>query len=190
MFEQPKYIHLVRHPYPVIESFVRHRLHIVLGQPEVNPAVLGEAVWTKSQQNLLDFGQTIPSNRYLQLLYEELVQQPRKTLENICRFLDIPFDKAVLQPYAGERMIAGPGDPDILQHDGIDPELAHIWQKIRLPQPLRVETQTLAAVFGYELPNEGQTKAEKFSEISKLPDNLEDLSDAEVDALLRQLMEE
>jgi hypothetical protein len=192
LFEQPKYIHLVRHPYPVIESFVRHRLHVVLGQPEANPAVLAETVWSQSQQNVLDFGRKLPSERYLQVVFEELVSNPAQVAAQICDFLELPFDGRILQPYAGNqpgsRMIAGPGDPDILQHDGIDPALGQIWRNIKLPWPLQPETQTLAAVFGYELPNEGKIETEEFLGI-QLPENLEELSDAEVDTLLRQLME-
>ncbi len=186
LFEQPKFIHLIRHPYAAIESFVRHRLHVVLGKPEADSAVLAETVWRTSQQNILDFSQQLGPERYLQVLFEELVSAPTKVMKQICDFLDIPFDSQVLQPYTGERLgerlIAGPGDPDILQHDGIDPELGHIWRKIKLPWPLQQKTQALAAVFGYELPNES-TQAD-------LPDELADLSDDEVDALLRQLMED
>jgi hypothetical protein len=87
-------------------------------------------------------------------------------------------------------MIGGVGDPDILQHDGIDPELGHIWQKIHLPWPLGAETQTLAAAFGYELTNERHTIGAKISESAHLPDNLEELTDDEVERLLQKLIKD
>src|SRR5206468_1745548 len=54
-FEAPRYIHLVRHPYTMIESFVRARLDTLLGpnlfkQPEVDPYVVAEMVWANSNR--------------------------------------------------------------------------------------------------------------------------------------------
>src|SRR6266852_1875440 len=42
MFEGARYLHLIRHPYSVIESFVRMRFDKLLGTSESNPYRLGE----------------------------------------------------------------------------------------------------------------------------------------------------
>src|SRR5262249_17265210 len=55
MFEGAKYIHLVRHPYPVIESFVRMRFDKLLGQSELDPYRLAERVWVGINANTLRF---------------------------------------------------------------------------------------------------------------------------------------
>ena len=67
-------------------------------------------------------------------------------------FLDIPFEAAILQPYTGGRMIGGPGDPDIFQHDQIEASLGESWRNISLPRPLGEYSRQLAAQLNYELP--------------------------------------
>ena len=54
-FEAPRYIHLVRHPYSVIESFLRARLDVLLGpnlfkEPDVDSYVVAETVWAASNR--------------------------------------------------------------------------------------------------------------------------------------------
>ncbi|HXW01197.1 MAG TPA: sulfotransferase, partial [Anaerolineae bacterium] len=44
LFDQPKYIHLVRHPYAVIESFVRNRFEKLIGEEGVDPYLCAEQV--------------------------------------------------------------------------------------------------------------------------------------------------
>jgi hypothetical protein len=190
LFEKPLYIHLVRHPYAVIESFVRHRLHVVLGQPDADPVGLAELVWTVWHRNLLTLGRQMAPGRYLQISFEDLVSRPRDILTKVCDFLAIPFDEQVLNPYASDRMFGGPGDPDILQHDNIDPEPGYVWQNVRLPRPLRPETQALADAFGYEIPKERPGTATAAPDATPAPSDLDELSDVEVDALLREMLKD
>jgi hypothetical protein len=135
LFNQPKYIHLVRHPYAVIESFVRNRFEKLIGEDGVDPYLCAEQVWTSRNSNILDFSKELNPQRYHLVRYEDLVREPAQVVGSLCEFLDIPFEEAVLHPYAGGRMIGGPGDPDIFQHDEIDANLGEIWQKIQLPRP-------------------------------------------------------
>ena len=53
-FENPKYIHLVRHPYSVIESFVRNRMEKLGGIETRNPSRFAEQVWCETNANILD----------------------------------------------------------------------------------------------------------------------------------------
>jgi chromosome segregation protein len=52
MFEQARYIHLVRHPYAVIDSFVRQRMHKLFDLEPADPYRLAEQVWRVSNQNI------------------------------------------------------------------------------------------------------------------------------------------
>jgi phthiocerol/phenolphthiocerol synthesis type-I polyketide synthase E len=151
-FDEPKYIHLVRHPYAVIESFVRHRFEKFIGEDGVDPYTCAEQVWAERNNNIMNFSRELNPQRSCLIRYEDLVCEPAKTMQGLCEFLNLPFEEATLHPYEGGRMIGGPGDFDIFQHEGIDPTLGEIWRTISLPRPLEEYTQYLAAQFNYELP--------------------------------------
>ena len=164
IFSNAKYIHLVRHPYAVIESFARMRMDKLIGAQNTNPHQLAESIWTDSNQNILDFQQLIDRDRLLLVQYEELVTQPRQVMERICQFLGIPFHEAILQPYQGERMTDGVyktsmslGDPNFLNHRTIDAQLGEAWRDIKLPSLLGTMAQQVARQLGYELPQEASS---------------------------------
>jgi hypothetical protein len=148
-FEEPKYIHLVRHPAAAIDSFARQRLHVVLGEPEAEPYGYGEMVWREWNRNILAFLGEVPAARQHRLVYERLVRAPETALREVCAFLSVPFEAAVLEPYAGGRMLAAPGDPDIARHERIEPGLAAAWEAIELPVMPAAETCALAGTLGY-----------------------------------------
>jgi len=159
LFENAKYIHLVRHPYAMIESFLRIRLDklfgpSVYGADDVDPYVIAEKIWVTCNGNVRTLLQEVdPQHQYL-LRYEDLVKDPRGIMGELCEFLEIPFDEVVLQPYDNkrERMITGIGDPNILEHSAIDPQLGEAWRQIVLPHQLGEPARRLAAEYGYELP--------------------------------------
>ncbi len=152
LFDQAQYIHLVRHPYAVIDSFVRHRFHKLINTDQNDPYLSAEYVWTQRNQNVLTFKEQTESKRYYLLHYEHLVAQPRETMAGICRFLQISFSENLLNPYEICHHISGPGDYDILQHDTIEPLLGKKWENIKLPYPLQPETIALANILKYQLP--------------------------------------
>ncbi|MEB3358629.1 MAG: hybrid fatty acyl-AMP ligase/type I polyketide synthase [Synechococcales bacterium] len=160
IFAGAKYVHLVRHPYAVIESFVRMRMDKLLGAAAANPYALAETIWAQSNQNILTFGEGL-GTRYHPVRYEDLVREPQKILAQICDFLEIPFDPSLLDPYQGDRLTDGihakslaVGDPNFQQHHQIEPDLADAWRTLELPHRLSTSTQELAAQMGYLLPHE------------------------------------
>ncbi len=177
-FTNAKYIHLVRHPYSVIESFARMRMDKLLTDKDVNPYHLAESIWNQSNQNVLDLSANINSNKYYQIRYEDLVTQPEQVMRGLCDFLEIEFNNALLQPYQGERQTSGiynqsmsVGDPNFLTHQNIEPKLAENWQNINLPIQLSDFTRDLAAKFDYSLPNEkalNQSMSESYLNIRGL----------------------
>lgn len=163
-FDRAKYIHLLRHPYSVIESFTRLRMDKLVGKGEDNPFFLAESIWTKSNQNILNFCQSIDSDRHHLLYYEELVENPQPVMEKLCEFLGVEFDPAVLNPYEGKRMTDGVynqslslGDPNFLKHQKIESELATAWQRIKLPYPLSDLTRNLTETLNYQLIPENES---------------------------------
>ncbi|HAG79941.1 MAG TPA: hypothetical protein DCL61_01955, partial [Cyanobacteria bacterium UBA12227] len=163
LFAGAKYIHLVRHPYAVIESFVRNRIDKILGIEEFDPHFVAEQIWVRINRNILEFGQQIDSSRYHLLRYEELVSDPATVMNGLCEFLEIPFDEAVLQPYEGKRMTDGVhpeslpiNDPNFLKHNKIESSLGNVWKQIKLPQLLGEAAKQIAVELQYELPLEKQ----------------------------------
>jgi malonyl CoA-acyl carrier protein transacylase len=166
LFAKAKYIHLVRHPYAVIESFTRMRMHTLLNSGEENPYQLAESTWANSNQNILDFCENISPERHHLVRYEELVTEPARVMEGVCEFLGILFDSSVLQPYQGNRMTDGVydksmsiGDPNFLKHNQIESKLAKIWKEIKLPSQLGGFAQRVAQTLQYELPHSTITPA-------------------------------
>jgi len=157
LFEGAKYLHLVRHPYAVIESYVRMRFHNrLVGNHwlirDENPWLAAEKHWTGYNHHILGFLKGIEAQRKHRILFEDLVTEPRTVLNGICDFLGIPFDEAVLNPYEGNRMTSELSDPNLMTRNKIEPSLATSWQKRRPPQQLSEFTQQLAVEFRYNIP--------------------------------------
>lgn len=203
IFDDAIYIHLVRHPYAMMESFLRVRLDqqfssSLFEDPNPDPYIVAETIWATANRNLTTFLKDVDPARKRVVRYEDLVQQPEKIMRDLCQLMDLPYEPALITPYDGrrERMMGGIGDPNILTHTGIDPTLADTWREITLPRRLDMSTRQLAEQFGYELPDnykawEGErplpttdTATTKQEEI-----NVDDLSDDDVAAMLSQLLE-
>ncbi len=167
--EGAKYIHLVRHPYAVLESFCRMRMDKLVGDGQQSPLDLAEQIWQASNENTLQLSQQIPADRYHLVSYEALVREPEQVLRGICDFLGVPFAEAMLAPYQGDRMTDGVhkqsmslGDPNFTSRSTIDASLAEAWREIKLPRLLGSPSQQLAQQLAYELPREA-AQAESIS---------------------------
>jgi amino acid adenylation domain-containing protein len=156
MFAEPLYIHLTRHPRATIDSYVEAHMDRVYDFPY--PAEeQAELVWLLSHRNIVDFLEEIPAERVHRLAFEELVKSPADQVEAVCRFLGVPFEPAMLDPYQGRRMTDGihsesrmMGDPKFHRHKGIEAKVADRWKEAA--GALRSETLELAARLGYEKP--------------------------------------
>jgi hypothetical protein len=205
LFEGAQHIYLTRHPYAMMESFLRIRLDKLFGPSlyggdDVDPYVVAEKVWVTSNSNVVEFLKQVDPTRQLRVRYEDLVSDPRHIMQGVCDFLQLPFDEAVLQPYDDkrERMITGLGDPNILQHDKVDARLGEAWKKIKLMYQLGPAARRLADELGYELPEESgqrsvpvaennlaeQGEAEKLAQLLK---NIEQLSPEQAKAMLEKM---
>ncbi|RMG78878.1 MAG: hypothetical protein D6714_17270, partial [Bacteroidetes bacterium] len=163
-FENPVYIHLVRHPYSMVRSFVKYHMDQVLYLHPHNYSArqLGELVWLESHKNTALFLEKVPRHRHIRVLYEDLVTQPAKVMWEICRKIGVPFHDNVLRPYADldKKMTDGiyrdsrsMGDIHFDEQKDINPEKAREWMGVLKDNFLTDETWSLAGSFGYELPN-------------------------------------
>lgn len=154
MFDAPKYLFLTRHPFPVMESMVRHRFNRWLknwfGFWDDNPWLFAEKLWAVYTQNALTFLADIPAERQHRVSYEALVTDPGPVMREVCRFLGVAFDASVLDPYAGERMLDGVGDPGLKGRGRIAAELACV-KPPRFSHPMHRLTRQVAEQLGYNL---------------------------------------
>jgi amino acid adenylation domain-containing protein len=161
-FDGTLYIHLARHPVPMIDSFERHHMDQILYLDEhpFAPRQLAELVWTVSHRNILDFLSEVPEERWIRLQFEQLVTDPAAQMEALCRHLGLSFDPAVVQPYErlDAKMVDGVypesapmGDPGFLAHGRIDPSAAATTNGSGGALPLGAPTREVAARLGYDL---------------------------------------
>jgi biotin carboxylase len=150
------FIHLVRHPYAVIESLQRNYLQHV---PQLAAFRMAEDLWTSPNVNVLRFLRGVPFGRQLFVRFEELVRDPDAVMRRICSFLNLPFDPAVLSPYEGGRMTEGSpgrfeslGDPSFHDHDRIEARLGEVWRTMEMECELSPASRELALYMQYELP--------------------------------------
>ena len=177
----------------MVESFVRNRFEKLFVEEDIDPYWFAEKVWATCNRNILNFFERIEPERCHTVNYESLVSEPEKVMRNVCEFLNFKFEDAVLHPYEKGEMVAGPGDPDILQHDKIDASLGESWKNIKLPQRLSDFSQKLAKNLNYELPQENATlntviEGMDQRHAQELLANLDNLSDEEVNALLNVML--
>lgn len=214
-FEDPLYIHLLRHPYGMIHSFEDVRLDRIYfrEQDEFTVRELGELVWLINHRNILNFLKGVPAERQFRLQYETLVREPEDSARALSRFLGLDFHPGMLEPYkerqkrmtdglynvSESRMI---GDVKFHGYKGIDMKAAERWKEVIATDYLSSMTWQLAEEVGYERPSRrmpknryghengynGHLKTIAEQEPSKLLSQLDELSDEEVEALLMQML--
>ncbi len=187
LFEDARYLHLVRHPYAVIESFVRQRMDRMLGQSG-DPYAIAERCWSLSNGNIEELCDGLDRRQWLRIHYERLVREPAEVMAEVCGFLGLAFDQAMLRPYDSGQTFTGLGDPDILTHRTIEPRLAEVWKRIRLPRRLSAYTRELATGLGYELPREAGAADAGARAPAPEPVDVDSLSDSQVNELLGELL--
>lgn len=175
-FENPLYIHLVRHPYAGMRSFAKARFDRLYfrGEHEFTPQQLGEMIWTISHQNILSFLAGIPQERQLMIKYEDLVTAPQEQMEILCRKLNLPFEKALINPYQKKHSILEAGEKGVsdyrfFQQQQIDPNLAHTWKKYYNEDILSDEAYTISQKFNYEIPQKANWQENRRYQILELP---------------------
>ena len=216
-FDQPRYIHLVRHPFGMINSYVKNKsalgflahlrylapngdLPSLFQQSSFTPEVVGEAIWLITQENIRTFLADIPYQRQLVIHYEALVHQPKLVLTQICAFLGLELDPAMLEPYAEQtiRMTDGVnasnmmvGDFKFHQHSTIESSVAEQWKKAYSTDFLSDRTWEIAECLGYrraDLPAAMASKSAKvahhFTDIEHMLNQLDALSEAEAQQLV------
>ncbi len=183
-FDNALYVHLIRHPYGVIPSFQKAKLHVFYppfftAEHNFSSRQLAELVWLISHQNILNFLENIPAARQYRLFYEDLVLEPQKTVQGVCDFLHIDIHPDMLEPQKNKekRMTDGLndlskmlGDVRFHEHKGITADRAYHWKKNLKEDYLSDSAWKLVETFGYENRTEIRRLLDRsIRRISRLP---------------------
>ncbi len=162
-FESPKYIHLLRHPYAMIYSFIEAKLdkNFFRYKHDFTRRELGELIYIISHQNINRFLQNIPAERQFRMKFEEMVVNPYEEMIRLCHFLEIDFDPDMLNPYQGDKMTDGVtgnsqmvGDFKFYLRKNIDTGVTDRWRKNHKQDFLSDTGWELAKNFNYPVEKE------------------------------------
>lgn len=162
-FDEPLYLHLVRHPGGMIQSFIDAKLERTLPfmmrhEHEYTREQFAELAWGACHQNILDFLDGIPAERQYRVGYEHFVTDPGTTLKGVCQFLKLDYYPSMIEPYQDKkhRMADGvslvsqmSGDLKFHLHSRIEPEAADRWRRYLSEDSLGESTWSLAQRLGY-----------------------------------------
>lgn len=166
-FPDARYIFLFRHPGAVMESFVRNRFDKLFRAASGDPWENAEIAWRDINRNLLAFRESLPSSSWIEIRYEDFVARPAQSVREICAFLGIAYDDALLKIDEGNRLTDGVhslslsiGDPNFLNHQRIEPELADAWRGRCAGMPdLSDESRRIAHMLGYDSISEARVES-------------------------------
>jgi len=169
-FENPIYIHLLRHPYGMIRSFEEAKLDQLwfprlvgtdsfsLDAFPFERRQLAEMIWLILHRNILTFLRDVPAERQFRLRFEDVVGHPESAMTELCAKLGLDYAPAMLEPQGDtkQRMTDGIhevsrmiGDPKFHQHKKIESAVADQWKSHYEMDFLSEETSRLAAELGY-----------------------------------------
>ena len=177
-FEGARYVHLLRNPYGMIRSFEDAKLdQIFRYEHSLSTRQLAECIWQICHQNIRTFLKSVPAQRQHVVRFEELVKQPADVLKELCRFLEVEFDEAMVQPHkqSEQKMTDGIhglsrmlGDIKFHTHTKVDENIADRWKQHHEDNFLGEATCELATSLGYEMDLKTRP-ARVFSTIKSLP---------------------
>ncbi|HEX6903706.1 MAG TPA: non-ribosomal peptide synthase/polyketide synthase [Thermoanaerobaculia bacterium] len=161
-FEEPLYIHLIRHPGGMIRSFVEAKLDQIFFRKEhgFSRRELAELIWVASHRNIESFLESVPARRQHWVRFEDLLREPEAVLRGVCGFLGLDYDPAMTEPYRKDsaRMTDGPyaesrmlGDVKFHEHSGVDAAVAERWREEIPESSLGEPTREVASRLGYEI---------------------------------------
>ncbi len=156
MFKEPKFIHLVRHPGAVIESLDRMRnvikTRVSSGKEDrLTRLKLFEADWREQNSITQEFLSGIPANRNMRVQYDDLVRDPQMVMQRVADFIGVDYEESMIDPYSGDRLMAGTGDPNITSRNKVDPLLVDSWREKLGYYVFENETLDIASQLGIDI---------------------------------------
>ncbi|KPA15500.1 amino acid adenylation domain protein [Candidatus Magnetomorum sp. HK-1] len=177
-FENPLYIHLLRHPYGMINSFEEAKLDQIffLYDHDYSTRELAELIFLQSHVNILEFFEHIPSSRKHTVKFEDITSQTESVIKDICAFINLDFHSDMLKPYQEKqkRMTDGIykesrmlGDVKFLDHKKIKSQVSDRWRHNYTLDFLGDITWQIATKIGYQ-KDLGLNQSNKNIEIKRI----------------------
>jgi hypothetical protein len=156
----PCYIRLMRHPLGVIDSETRLvekrligsggngltrriklRFQRCLNRGFTRQERRREEKWLMQNRNIEAFLGEIPPDRKTTIVFEDMLLDPEKHLAAVCGMLGLPFDEAMLDPFADTADIKpGLGNPNFHTRARIETAPIHSWRERYSPRQLKPAT--------------------------------------------------
>jgi hypothetical protein len=149
LFPEARFVHIVRDGRDVALS--------VTGIPEWGPKRVpgGARYWVDHVAAGREAGAALGPARYFEVRYEDLVAEPEHWLRAVCRFVDLPFDTAMLSYYERfDEVIAPDLLPQYHQHLKEPPHATSRWRQEMTPEDraaFEAHAGRLLAAYGYEV---------------------------------------
>ncbi|MGF7137789.1 sulfotransferase family protein [Roseimarinus sediminis] len=146
LFPSAKFIHIVRNPYSNIVALRKYK-SIGFGFPLIDKlfnTLSNNFYWLEKNQKNIE--------NYLLVRYEDLLTNPKNTLDQICNFLDLNFEETLLVPTSQGVQWKGNSTSN-KQFSGIDASNLDKWKKELLPIEAAFINRHLAFIvekYGYE----------------------------------------
>lgn len=136
LWPEARFIHLVRDGRDVACSWMKEMHHVQ------NPWIAA-ARWRVAEQAWERLAQHLPPHQYLEITYEDLINDTVATLERVCQFLGVAYDGRMLE-------FAQPGSPFRLPN----PRFVGLWRSQLSPREVQLAEAQLGDLLplrGYEL---------------------------------------
>jgi protein-tyrosine sulfotransferase len=93
VFPRSKFIHIIRNPFDSISSYIKSGIY-----SNVNDATVR---WVSAVELSCEFGRKNP-HQYMEVLYSELVSNPKDVTSKLCEFLGVDYQESMLNDNGGD----------------------------------------------------------------------------------------
>jgi hypothetical protein len=96
LFPEARFVHIIRDGRDVTLSLLEKDWG-------VSNAIEGALFWKQRVEAGREAGRSLGPDRYREIRYESLVDDPEATVRSVCEFIELPFDPAMLRYYERPR---------------------------------------------------------------------------------------
>ena len=149
-FSRPRYVHIVRDGRDAALSFAAMRAN---PRPRwIWPRGIADFAcrWRHEVEAARELGAVVGPQRYLELRYEDLIARPEAVVRDVCAFLDLTFEAAMLDYYRDRDLAIDPNHARLVEP--VSPGLRNWREQMSLSDVRRFETIAgpLLGDLGYE----------------------------------------
>jgi hypothetical protein len=148
---EARFIHIIRDGRDVALAATERGY----GPPTISGVAFAWKRWVMAGRNA---GHALGADRYIELRYEDLIDDPEHALRRLCEFVELDFHPAMLSYYEqGDRVCEGTADPERHPHLRLPPTKGlRDWRRDMRDDDMAVFSAVagdVLAELGYELPN-------------------------------------